>query len=56
MGLVAMAALIYLAFWAWFRRQNRRKMDGKEDYRVQGMTEEEAEELGEHNPRFLYTY
>lgn len=31
-------------------------MTGKEDYRVQGMTEEEAEELGEHNPRFLYTY
>ncbi|KAL4867472.1 hypothetical protein BDV12DRAFT_171260 [Aspergillus spectabilis] len=56
MALVAMSAAVYLAFWAWFRRQNRRKLAGKEDYRVENMTEEEAEELGEHNPRFLYTY
>ncbi|KAL5334402.1 major facilitator superfamily domain-containing protein [Aspergillus crustosus] len=56
MALVAMSAIVYLAFWAWFRRQNQRKLAGKEDYRVENMTEEEAEELGEHNPRFLYTY
>jgi hypothetical protein len=56
MALVAMSSLIYLAFWAWFRRQNKRKDEGKEDWRVQGLTEEEAEELGEHNPRFHYTY
>jgi hypothetical protein len=56
MALVAMSSFIYLAFWAWFRRQNKRKVEGKEDYRIQGLTEEEAEELGEHNPRFHYTY
>jgi hypothetical protein len=56
MGLVAMSAIIYLAFWAFFHRQNKRKLEGKEDYKVAGMTEEEAEELGEHNPKFLYTY
>ncbi|GKU20499.1 unnamed protein product [Fusarium langsethiae] len=56
MVMVAMSSLIYLAFWAWFRRQNKRKDEGKEDWRVQGLTEEEAEELGEHNPRFHYTY
>ncbi|KAF5020943.1 hypothetical protein F66182_7024 [Fusarium sp. NRRL 66182] len=56
MALVAMSSLIYLAFWAWFRRQNKRKAQGKEDDRIQGLTEEEAEELGEHNPRFQYTY
>ncbi|PTD03776.1 putative transporter [Fusarium culmorum] len=56
MALVAMSSLIYLAFWAWFRRQNKRKDEGKEDWRIQGLTEEEAEELGEHNPRFHYTY
>jgi hypothetical protein len=41
--------------WAWFRRQNRRKLAGKDDHKIQGMTEEEAEELGEHNPRFIYS-
>ncbi|KAL2845493.1 major facilitator superfamily domain-containing protein [Aspergillus pseudoustus] len=56
MGLVAMSAIIYLIFWAYFHHLNKRKLTGKEDYKVQGMTEEEAEELGEHNPRFLYTY
>ncbi|KAL4908150.1 hypothetical protein BDW74DRAFT_97637 [Aspergillus multicolor] len=56
MGLVAMSAIIYLLFWAWFKRKNERKRSGKEDWRVEGMTEEEAEELGEHNPRFMYTY
>ncbi|KAF5970476.1 allantoate permease [Fusarium bulbicola] len=56
MALVAMSSLIYMAFWAWFRRQNQRKVEGKEDHRIQGLTEEEAEELGEHNPRFHYTY
>ena len=56
MALVAMSACIYLAFWGWFRYQNQRKRDGKEDHKVQGMSEEEIEELGEHNPRFQYTY
>ncbi|KAL4808420.1 major facilitator superfamily domain-containing protein [Aspergillus unguis] len=56
MALVALAAIIYLLFWGWFKRKNQRKLDGKEDWRVEGMTEDEAEELGEHNPRFLYTY
>jgi MFS family permease len=56
MAMVAMSAVIYLALWAWFRRQNRRKLDGKEDHKIQGMSDEEAEELGEHNPRFIYAY
>lgn len=56
MGLIALSAVIYMAFWAWFRYLNQRKINGKEDHKVQGMTEEEIEELGEHNPRFRYTY
>jgi len=56
MAMVAMSAVIYLTLWAWFRRQNKRKLDGKDDHKIQGMTEEEAEELGEHNPRFIYAY
>lgn len=56
MGLIAMSAVIYLLFWAYFRHQNKRKAEGKDDHKVQGMTQEEIEELGEHNPRFRYTY
>ncbi|KAI6782675.1 putative transporter -like protein [Emericellopsis cladophorae] len=56
MGFIAIAAAVYLLMWWWFRRQNQRKMNGEEDHKVVGMTEEEIEELGEHNPRFRYTY
>jgi hypothetical protein len=56
MAMAAMSAVTFLGLWAWFRRQNRRKLSGLEDHKAEGMTEEEAEELGEHNPRFLYAY
>ncbi|KFA81386.1 hypothetical protein S40288_08383, partial [Stachybotrys chartarum IBT 40288] len=56
MALIAMSSVIYLAFWWYFSTLNKRKKAGKEDYKVRGMTEEEIEELGESNPRFMYTY
>lgn len=56
MGLIALSSVVYILFWGWFRHQNRRKAAGKDDYKVEGLTEEEAEELGEENPRFMYTY
>lgn len=56
MAFIAMASVIYLSFWAWFRHLNQRKASGKEDHRIQGLRDEEIEELGEHNPAFKYTY
>lgn len=56
MAFVAMASVIYIFFWIHFRRENRRRAAGKLDHTTEGMTEEEIEELGEHNPRFRYTY
>lgn len=54
--MIAMSACIYIVMWAYFRRQNRRRIAGKEDHTVEGMSDEEIEELGEHNPRYRYTY
>ncbi|KAM0270628.1 hypothetical protein ACHAQH_009371 [Verticillium albo-atrum] len=56
MAFVCMSAVIYMSFWAYFRYLNRRRDDGKEDDKVQGKTYEEIQEMGEHNPRFRYTY
>jgi hypothetical protein len=56
MAFMAMSAVIYLVMLTYFKRRNAAKVAGKEDYKVQGLTEEEAEELGEENPRFMYTY
>ena len=56
MALMLMATLIYLFFWGYFRHLNMRREEGKEDYKVQGMTDEEIDELGDESPRFRYTY
>jgi len=56
MAFVATSTLIYIAFWVWFRRQNRRRDEGEQDKRCAGLSEAEVEELGEYNPRFRYTY
>lgn len=56
MAFVATSTLIYIAFWLWFRRQNRRRDEGHQDKRCAGLSEAEVEELGEYNPRFRYTY
>lgn len=56
MSMMAMSAFIYLGMWFYFRGRNQAKAEGKEDHKVAGLTEEEAEELGEDNPRFVYTY
>jgi hypothetical protein len=50
-----MAVCIYTTLHFWYKRQNARKLSGAEDWRMEGKTEEEINEMGEFNPRFLYT-
>lgn len=33
---------------------NKRRREGKEDYRVEGLSESEIQELGDKSPRFIY--
>ncbi|KAJ4326211.1 hypothetical protein N0V94_000158 [Neodidymelliopsis sp. IMI 364377] len=54
-ALLALGAGIYATLHFWYRAQNKRKLEGKEDHRMEGLSEEEIAELGEHNPRFFYT-
>ena len=56
MALVAMSSAIYTLFWLYFRYENKRRAAGKLDHKIEGMTDEEVDELGEHNPRYRYTY
>jgi hypothetical protein len=50
-----LGVILYTSLHLWYRIQNKRKAEGKEDYRMEGLSEEEINELGEHNPRYLYT-
>ncbi|RYN29839.1 hypothetical protein AA0112_g7019 [Alternaria arborescens] len=54
-GLLALGIAIYVALHLYFRMKNQRKLSGKEDWRIEGKTEEEIAEMGEDNPRYLYT-
>ncbi|KAH7329636.1 major facilitator superfamily domain-containing protein [Stachybotrys elegans] len=54
-GMLALAVCIHAAVYTNFKILNKRKLEGKEDWRIEGKTEEEINEMGEHNPRYLYT-
>ncbi|CAN9446893.1 unnamed protein product [Alternaria alternata] len=49
-GLLALGIAIYVALHLYFRMKNQRKLSGKEDWRIEGKTEEEIAEMGEDNP------
>ena len=54
-GMLVLAFALQFALWLWLRKANQRKLSGKEDWRIEGKTEAEAAELGENNPKYLYT-
>lgn len=54
-GLLTLGIAIYTALHLYFRMKNKKKMSGQEDWRIEGKTEEEIAEMGEDNPRYLYT-
>lgn len=53
--MVAMAGVIYAFTTVYFRRRNKSRAAGDDDHTVVGMSEEEIAELGDENPRFVYT-
>ena len=55
LGLVAFAVLILGGMSVYFSAVNKKRLQGKEDDKVSGMTDEEIEELGDRSPRYLYT-
>lgn len=55
LGLVAFATLVYSLMSLLLARENRLRREGKEDSKIERMTDEEIEELGDESPRFIYT-
>lgn len=54
-GMLIVAMIIHSTLLFHMRNKNKRKLAGLEDWRMEGKTEEEINEMGEHNPRYLYT-
>lgn len=56
LAMVALAVIIYALMSLYLRQQNRRREAGKEDSKLAGRGENEIAELGDENPKFMYTY
>lgn len=54
-GLLGLGTFVYTVLCLWFRNANRRKKAGKEDWRMEELSGEEVMQLGEYNPRYMYT-
>jgi hypothetical protein len=53
--MVLLATSIY-GFMSWYlARLNKARREGREDAKVENMTSEEIEELGDESPRFMFT-
>lgn len=54
MGMLIFGVVSFLFMWIYYVIVNKRRADGKEDYKVQGLSDEEIDELGDRSPRFVY--
>jgi hypothetical protein len=52
MQIIVLCLAVFGIFWC--KRENRLRDQGKRDHRVQGLTQEEADDLGHLNPSFRY--
>ena len=55
LSLVGFGIVLLGGMSAYFSAENRKRIQGVEDEKISGMTDDEIEELGDRNPRFLYT-
>ncbi|KAF8247751.1 MFS general substrate transporter [Wilcoxina mikolae CBS 423.85] len=55
LSMVAFGAGCYAVLWWAYRGINRAREEGREDWRVEGLTEEEIRELGDESPKYRYT-
>ena len=54
--MVAAALVLYAVMYFYFMTSNKKRAAGKEDSKIAGKTEDEIAEMGDANPRFVYTY
>ncbi len=54
--MVAVAGVIYTFMSIYFVARNKRRQAGHEDEKIAGKTEEEIAEMGDENPRYVFTH
>ncbi|KAK3717396.1 hypothetical protein LTR37_005785 [Vermiconidia calcicola] len=54
-GTMCFAMALYIALSSWFARENKQRRAGKQDWKIDDKTAEEAAEMGDKNPNYRYT-
>ena len=54
--MVAMSGAIYTLMGVYFAAQNKSRQAGNEDSKMAGKTEDEIAEMGDENPRYMFTF
>ncbi|KAH6695116.1 major facilitator superfamily domain-containing protein [Plectosphaerella plurivora] len=54
-GVLVLSMVLNLVLLYHFNRENKERREGKQDWKIEGKTEAEIEEMGEKSPRFIYT-
>ncbi|KAJ5542683.1 Major facilitator superfamily domain general substrate transporter, partial [Penicillium sp. DV-2018c] len=55
LALVGFAGVVYGGMWFSYRVINRRRVQGLEDEKIASLSDQEIQEMGDRNPRFLYS-
>lgn len=55
MALVAAAACTYFGMFLFLTWENKQRLAGKRDHRMEGKSEAEIEAMGDESPRYLYS-
>ncbi|KAF8339857.1 putative MFS transporter [Cantharellus anzutake] len=54
LAMVSMSTALYAILWYSYTRANATRARGEEDWKLDGKTDEEVEEMGDESPRFVY--
>ncbi|KAH8591454.1 putative MFS transporter [Bisporella sp. PMI_857] len=51
---VSVSVCFFVFLTVYYKRVNRRRAEGNEDWKIEGMTEEAIQEMGDKSPRYVY--
>lgn len=54
-GLLAVGMTTFGSLSFYMNKVNQRRRAGKEDYKIEGLSDAEIDALGDKSPRFMYT-
>jgi hypothetical protein len=46
---------VYAFMWWYFGHENKKRINGERDHKIEDLSEEEIADLGDENPKFLYS-